>query len=90
MIPQTQAYELSFTVEMYQGTKLAQTFEHTEVVVPKYEMKPGYSYVFETTLNADNIVPGAGKLYPIEFTVSSVEGWQQSFTNGGNLTLKES
>ncbi len=86
MIPQTdKAYNLTFKVNMYQGSELAQTFSHI-VSVPVIEMKQGYSYVFTAQLNKDNIsgdTNGDGvvdekddKLYPIEFTVNFVDGWK--------------
>ncbi|WP_352423150.1 fimbrillin family protein [Proteiniphilum sp.] len=84
MIPQNQAYKLSFKVEMYQGTVLAATYNHVDVVVPAVEMLPGNSYVFNAELNPENINPEE-ELYPIEFTVTTVTDWAD-FTDGGDLT----
>ncbi len=84
MIPQNQTYTLNFTVEMYQGTVLAETFTHTAVTVPQVNMELGHSYIFSTTLTAESIVPGDDKLHPIEFTVTKVEKWD-TFGTGGSF-----
>lgn len=78
LIPAEFGYNMTFTVELYQGSQLAATYKHT-VTMPKIAMQNGYSYNFVAKLNADNINP-AEKLYPIEFDVTAING----FENGGD------
>lgn len=87
MIPQNQAYKLTFTVEMYQGEVLANTYTHTDIVVPQTNMVAGNSYVFNATLNSENIDP-EGKLYPIEFTVTDIPEWNDEW-EAGAVTVPE-
>lgn len=75
LIPANYAYNLTFTVELWQSEQLAATYEHT-VTMPAVDMKRGFSYNFVAKLNADNINPDE-KLYPIEFDVTAVNGWEQ-------------
>ncbi len=76
LIPADHAYNLTFTVELWQGGNLAATYNH-DVTMPQVDMQRGYSYNFVTKLNADNIDP-AGKLYPIEFEVNAVNDWNDA------------
>lgn len=70
----TQAYTITFNVEMYQGDVMALTAQHTVVLNGKaFEMGKAYNLV--TELNAMNIDPNATELYPIEFTVVEVKEW---------------
>lgn len=70
----TQAYTITFDVEMYQGDVMALTAQHTVVLNGKaFEMGKAYNLV--TELNAMNIDPTAEELYPIEFTVVEVKEW---------------
>lgn len=87
MIPQNQAYKLTFTVEMYQGEVLANTYTHTDIVVPQTDMLAGNSYVFNAELKPENIDP-EGKLYPIEFTVTDIPVWNDEW-EGSTVTVPE-
>lgn len=42
------------------------------------QWEAGYRYQYNITINPDNM----GNMYPIKFTVTSVEGWQNKETNG--------
>lgn len=42
------------------------------------QWEAGYRYQYNITINPDNM----GNMYPIEFTVNKVEGWQDKETNG--------
>lgn len=90
MIPQNQAYNLTFKVKMYQGTVLAGEYTHGTdnklITVPIVDMKAGHSYVFNAELNGTNIDP-EGELNPIEFTVTDVEKWEEFEKN--NVTIPE-
>ena len=86
MIPQKKAYTLSFKVVMYQGAVEAATYTHTGVEMPEVEMAAGFSYVFNAELTAKNIDPD-GELYPIEFTVTKVEDWEDFA--GETVTIPE-
>ncbi len=73
LIPANQAYTLTFTVKWIQGNLAVGTYDHT-VTLPTVNMKPGSSYVFNATLDHENTT--GTTLYPIEFDVTEVEGWQ--------------
>ena len=45
--------------------------------MPEVAMQPGFSYNFVAKINADNINPDE-KLYPIEFDVTAVNGFQDA------------
>lgn len=49
-------------------------------------MAAGFSYVFNAELTAKNIDPD-GELYPIEFTVTKVEDWEDFA--GETVTIPE-
>lgn len=84
LIPTTFGYNLTFTVDLYQGKVLADTYEHT-VTMPAVAMQPGYSYNFVAKLNAQNINPEE-ELYPIEFTVTAVNGFTTQADSELNVT----
>lgn len=71
-------YALSFNVELIledavTGNPVSiDTYTHT-VTLPAQEFKLGYSYVFKTVINKDNVDPDEVK-YPIEFK-ADVEPW---------------
>ena len=81
MISANRAYNLTFTVELYQGGHLAGTYNHT-VTVPAVNMLRGYSYNFTAKIDASNVDPDT-ELRPIEFEVTGVNG----FTDGGNTDV---
>ena len=80
MIPtaSTESYNVTFTVELLNGTVSMGTYNHT-ATISGVELKLGYCYDFAAELNADNIVvdpddPDA-QLKPIEFTVNEISTW---------------
>ena len=80
MIPtaSTETYNVTFTVELLNGTVSMGTYNHT-ATISGVELKLGYCYDFAAELNAKNIVvdpddPDA-ELKPIEFTVNEISGW---------------
>ena len=83
LIPTTDAesYTVTFTAELLQGEVSLGSWDHT-ATISGVELKLGYCYDFKAELNEKNIVvdpddPDA-ELKPIEFTVSGVEGWNQT------------
>lgn len=80
MIPtaSTESYNVTFTVELLNGTVSMGTYNHT-ATISGVELKLGYCYDFAAELNAGNIVvdpddPDA-QLKPIEFTVNEISTW---------------
>ena len=80
MIPtaSTESYNVTFTVELLNGTVSMGTYNHT-ATIEGVELKLGYCYDFAAELNANNIVvdpddPDA-QLKPIEFTVNEISTW---------------
>lgn len=80
MIPTASAesYNVTFTVELLNGTVSMGTYNHT-ATIKGVELKLGYCYDFAAELNAENIVvdpddPNA-QLEPITFTVNEISGW---------------
>ena len=80
MIPTaaTESYNVTFTVELLNGTVSMGTYNHT-ATISGVELKLGYCYDFAAELNADNIVVDPGdpdaELKPIEFTVNEISDW---------------
>ena len=80
MIPtaSSESYNVTFTVELLNGTVSMGTYNHT-ATISGVELKLGYCYDFAAELNAGNIVvdpddPDA-ELKPIEFTVNEISVW---------------
>lgn len=80
MIPtaSTESYNVTFTVELLNGTVSIGKYYHT-ATISDVELKLGYCYDFAAELNAKNIVvdpddPDA-QLKPIEFTVNEISPW---------------
>lgn len=80
MIPtaSTESYNVTFTVELLNGTVSMGTYNHT-ATIEGVELKLGYCYDFAAELNANNIVvdpddPDA-QLKPIEFKVNEISTW---------------
>lgn len=80
MIPtaSTESYNVTFTVELLNGTVSMGTYSHT-ATIENVELKLGYCYDFAAELNAENIVvdpddPDA-QLEPITFTVYEISKW---------------
>lgn len=78
LIPANKAYNVTFTVVLYQAGVELDTYSRT-ATIPATEMKIGHSYDIKTTLKADN-TSDDGELFPIEFQVTGVNGW----ANEGN------
>lgn len=72
---QTQEYEVVFTVAVYNGEVEAMKHE-LSATIKGAELKIGKAYNFKAELNANNIMPGDQKLYPIEFEVVKVKDWE--------------
>ncbi len=75
LIPANKAYDVTFTVVLYQAGVELDTYART-ATIPVTEMKSGMSYDIKTTLTAEN-TSDDGTLYPIEFSVTGVEGWKE-------------
>lgn len=80
MIPtaSSESYNVTFTVELLNGTVSMGTYNHT-ATIKGVELELGYCYDFAAELNAENIVvdpddPDA-QLQPIKFTVNEISGW---------------
>lgn len=80
MIPtaSTESYNVTFTVELLNGTVSMGKYNHT-ATISDVELKLGYCYDFAAELNAKNIVvdpddPDA-ELQPIEFEVDEISPW---------------
>lgn len=77
LIPESASYTATFSIVLYDNASQAviNTLNH-EVVLPKTDFVPGYSYTFKATVNSDNIDP-EDQLHPIEFNVKSVADWTE-------------
>lgn len=80
MIPtaSTESYNVTFTVELLNGTVSMGTYNHT-ATIEGVELELGYCYDFAAELNAKNIVvdpddPDA-QLEPITFEVNEISKW---------------
>lgn len=84
-------YNVTFTVDLYMGGVLAETFDETTTVTG-VALEMGKAYNFKATLYAQNL-----GLFPITFEVEKVEDWVDAgasvtvlddvVVNGGTLTL---
>ena len=73
LIPAEDTYKVTFTVDIYQSGVLVDTYNRTATVTVALER--GKSYDLQATLTANN-TSDDGALYPIEFTVGTVNGWE--------------
>ena len=73
LIPANKTYNVTFTVDLYQAGVKLDTYSRI-ATIPATKMKSGMSYDIKTTLTANN-TSDDGKLYPIEFKVTGVKGW---------------
>ena len=82
LIPSTveKSYKITFTAELSVGTKVAGTYNLTSTITGA-ALEMGKSYNFTASLDHTNINPDGGTDFPIEFTVTEIEGWQ----NGGDV-----
>lgn len=77
-------YTITFSVDLIQAGVLVDTYNHTIEVTPA--LAKGGNYLFTTTLDASNVSDDPTKqLYPIEFTVTDVTGWDSA--NGTETTF---
>ena len=73
-------YTVTFDVDIFQAGVLIDTYHHT--VNTKPTLAKGGNYLFTTTLDASNVSDDPTKqLYPIEFNVTGVEGWDPANGN---------
>lgn len=74
LIPAQASYNITFNVELKQAGVSVGNYSRTATVNALNLLK-GQSYELKATLNASN-TSDQGEIYPIEFTVNSVENWQ--------------
>ena len=84
LIPAEDTYEVTFTVAIYQSGVLVDTYDRTATVTVALER--GKSYDLQATLTANN-TSDDGALYPIEFTIGEVTGWEDY--TGADVTVPE-
>lgn len=74
-------YTISFDVDIIQAGVAVDTYHHKNLKVTP-ELAKGGNYVFTTTLDASNVSDDPTKqLYPIEFNVTDVKGWDPANGN---------
>ena len=79
LIPAQASYNITFNVELKQAGVSVGNYDRT-ATVNALNLQKGQSYELKATLNASN-TSDQGEIYPIEFTVNSVENWKPN--NGG-------
>lgn len=73
-------YTVTFDVDIFQAGVLIDTYHHT--VNTKPTLAKGGNYLFTTTLDASNVSDDpTQQLYPIEFNVYDVNGWDPANGN---------
>lgn len=77
IIPEEKALSINFLVDLIVNGTVIETYAHSEVVLPSVLFENGFSYNFVAELNPENINPEQ-ELYPILFTVTSVEDWTEN------------
>jgi hypothetical protein len=77
LIPANKTYNVTFTVKLFQAGVELDTYNRTATIpaIPDTGMQKGMSYDIKTTLTAQN-TSDDGELWPIEFTVDTVTGWE--------------
>ena len=83
LIPVKRTYNITFKVDLYQAGVLLDTYEHT--VNTEIDIQIGKSYSFNATLTPANVNPSS-QLYPIEFNVTDVNGWDPA-TGGTGVDI---
>lgn len=85
LMPQAlgESVTLTFTVNTTGAIKLVDKELSVKFPVDAIDMLEGHSYDFKATLTAENIDP-SNPLKPIQFTVSSVDGWANEAESGLN------
>lgn len=77
LIPADDSYNVTFKVELIQAGVSVANYDRSATLT--YDMQKGYSYDIKANLNPQN-TSDDGELYPIEFTVTSVDEWK-AFTD---------
>lgn len=72
MIPFAQAYNVTFTVDVFNGTVKVGSYDKTATIPATVLLERGKSYNFTCSLTFDNVVTDAE---PIVFDVTAVTGW---------------
>lgn len=86
LIPTGDAYSVVFTIELLpNGSDLVLRSYDRTVSITNVPLKAGYRYNFTATIDKDNVNPDS-PLKPIEFSVSTIEGWQQE-NEAENVTI---
>ena len=75
VIPANREYYITFDVELYQAGVYLDTYNRSAKVTVDFTR--GMSYDLKATLNQTN-TSDEGQLYPIEFTVTGVEKWDNN------------
>ena len=74
LIPAQASYNITFNVELKQAGVSVGNYPRT-ATVNALNLQKGQSYELKATLNQSN-TSNQGEIYPIEFSVNSVENWQ--------------
>lgn len=76
LIPTKATYYVTFDVTLWQAGVNIDTYTRTATV--DLDMSKGMSYNIKATLNASNTAEDGSEIYPIEFTVTDVEKWDNN------------
>ena len=87
LIPAKATYNITFNVELKQAGVSVGNYSRT-ATVNALNLQKGQSYELKATLNQNN-TSDEGQLYPIEFSVNSVENWQPYDANNGEGWIEE-
>ena len=87
LIPAQASYNITFNVELQQAGVSVGNYDRT-ATVNALDLQKGQSYELKAPLNASN-TSDQGEIYPIEFTVNSVENWQPYDANNGEGWIEE-
>ena len=82
VIPAQRAYNITFSVDLYQADVYLATYNHT--INSAIDFAKNGNYVLSVKLAPESIDPD-NELYPIEFTVNEVEDWRDN----GSVALTE-
>ena len=82
VIPAQRAYNITFSVDLYQAGVYLATYNHT--INSAIDFAKNGNYVLSVKLAPESIDP-ENELYPIEFTVNEVEDWRDN----GSVALTE-
>lgn len=88
IIPETKALTISFKVDMMINGTLIDTYTHSNVALPETAFQNGHSYNFTAEITPKNIDPDQ-QMFPIEFNVQSVAGWEEDSNIPVTLPEKE-